>query len=97
MKNYDLTNTFLKCPIPTLIIEGKWDLTWNTDKPENFYKQHPESELAVFEKSSHSPFKAEQKKFFKVIKKFVANLPKVSSKKIKLWQETLPPILMEKL
>jgi hypothetical protein len=38
MKNYDLTNTFLKCPIPTLIIEGKWDLTWSTDKPKKSRK-----------------------------------------------------------
>ena len=90
MEHYDLINTFLKCPIPTLLIEGKWDLTWDTDKPEKFYKQHPGSEHLVFEKSGHAPCKAEQKKFFKVIKKFVSNLPNVSSKQIKSWQDNLP-------
>ena len=91
MKNYDLMNTFLKCPIPTLIIEGKYDLTWNTDKAMKFYRQHPNSKLMIFEKSSHFPFKAESNKFFSIIKDFITNLSKVSAKQIETWETNIPP------
>jgi hypothetical protein len=33
-----MTGAFLGNPIPTLILEGKWDLTWNTDKPEKLLR-----------------------------------------------------------
>jgi len=38
----NLTGAFENCPVPTLITEGRWDLTWNTDKPEILHKNHEE-------------------------------------------------------
>ena len=37
----DLAGAFAQCPLPTLIIEGQWDMSWNTDKPERLRKNHP--------------------------------------------------------
>jgi proline iminopeptidase len=90
MNKYDLTKTFIKSPIPTMIIEGKWDLTWNTDKPEKFHNQHPNSKLVVFEKSSHSPYEDEPEKFFLLIKSFTSNLPNISKEEILKWKKVIP-------
>ena len=76
----DLEGKFKDFKIPTMIIEGKWDLTWNTDKAEKFHKNHPSSTLVMFEKSGHSPFVDEENKFFDELKKF---MEKVEGKKDK--------------
>ena len=82
----NLTGAFANCPIPTLITEGRWDLTWNTDKPEILHKNHPGSELVWFEKSSHGIYEEEPDKFFKVLKKFIKKLPEVSSSDISVYE-----------
>ena len=46
-----------------MIMEGKWDFTWNTDKPGILQKNHPGSQLIMFENSSHNPFQDEPEKF----------------------------------
>lgn len=71
----DLEGAFENCPIPTTIIEGKWDLTWNVDKAEKIHKNHPGSEMAVFERSGHAPFADEPEKFFGLLEEFVTKLP----------------------
>ena len=60
----DLSEAFLDFQIPTLIIEGRWDLTWNTDKPGVLHSQHPNAEMVVLEHSGHSPFDDEPAAFF---------------------------------
>jgi len=84
-----LNGAFERCPIPRLIIEAKWDLTWNTDKPEKFHKNHPNSQLVMFEHSGHSPFEDEPEKFFNVMRKFVQTLPKISDLDLDAWKEYL--------
>ena len=87
MNKYNLDGAFESCPIPTLILDSKWDLTWNTDKPEKLQKNHPGSQFVIFEKSGHSPFQDETKRFFKVLGKFIKNLPEVSDPDISAWKE----------
>ena len=82
-----LAGAFEGCPIPTLIIEGKWDLTWNTDKPRKIHENHPGSELVIFERSGHSPFEDEPERFFRVIKDFIQHLPQVSDAEITQWKK----------
>lgn len=84
-----LAGAFEDCPIPTLIIEAEWDLTWNTDKPEKIHANHPGSELVVFEKSGHGPFKDEPERFFMLIGDFTGRLKDVSNSDIAQWKEYL--------
>ena len=74
----DLTGAFDRCPIPTLILEGQWDLTWNTDKPEVLHKNHPGSKLVMFENAGHGIYDEDSDRFFMVLKEFTQNLPRVS-------------------
>jgi tetratricopeptide (TPR) repeat protein len=85
----DLEGAFEKCPIPTMIMEGSWDLTWNTDKPGILQKNHPGSKLVMFEESSHNPFQDEPKKFFAELKDFIRNLPEVTDSEIEEWNAYL--------
>jgi len=84
-----LSGAFDGCPIPTLIIEAKWDLTWNTDKPKKIHANHPGSELVVLEKSGHSPFKDEPEHFFRLIRDFVGQLTDVADSDIAQWKKYL--------
>jgi hypothetical protein len=85
----DLGGAFARCPIPTLILEGKWDMSWNTDKPERLHQNHPRAKLILFEASGHSPFEDEPGKFFGVLKDYLASLPAVSSNDLQQWKDDL--------
>ena len=89
MTKIDLTKSFDTCPIPTIILEGKWDLTWNTDKPEKLHQNHPKSKLIMFDYSGHGPFEDEPERFFQVLKDFIKDLPKVSDSNLSEWKESL--------
>ena len=85
----DLTDAFEKCPIPTIILEGRWDLTWNTDKPEILHKNHPGAKLVWFENATHGIYEEEPDKFFKVLKKFINSLPEVAPEKVADYKDCL--------
>ncbi len=85
----DLQGAFNNCPIPTIIMEGVWDLTWNTDKPEILHENHPGSRLVMFERSSHSPFADEPEKFFFELKSFIRSLPDIPFEEIVAWRDYL--------
>jgi proline iminopeptidase len=85
----NLEGAFDNCPIPTLIVEGKWDLTWNTDKPGILHQNHPNSKLIMFEHSGHSPFSDEPDRFFQILRDFIDNLPAVSGSDLSLWKKHL--------
>lgn len=62
--------------IPTLIIEGKFDLTWNPDKkPAILRSIHPHAKLIMFDRSAHSPFADEPEKFFDLLRTFIVDVP----------------------
>lgn len=79
MGKVDLTGAFETCPIPTLIMEGKWDLTWNTDKPGLIAGNHPGARLAVFENAAHGIYDEETDRFFTVLREFLTGLPEVEA------------------
>jgi proline iminopeptidase len=70
----DLTGAFEGCPIPTLILEGRWDLTWNTDKPEILAANHPGAKMVLFEKAGHGIYDEETDRFFGVLRDFLTGL-----------------------
>jgi proline iminopeptidase len=70
----DLEGAFAQCPVPTLILEGKWAMSWNTDKPERLHQNHPHARFVLFEASAHSPFEDEPDKFFGALRDFLTTL-----------------------
>jgi proline iminopeptidase len=70
----DLKGAFEDCPIPTLIVESVWDLTWNESKALLLAKNHPGAEMAVFTKSGHSPYKDEPELFFRTLERFLGSI-----------------------
>lgn len=85
----DLTGAFEANPIPTLILEGKYDLTWDAIKPEVLQKNHPNAKMIVFENAGHGIYDEEPEKFFAVLKDFLKNLPKVSDDEVSAYRTTL--------
>ncbi len=79
MDKIDLTGAFEKCPFPTLILEGKWDLTWNTDKPRIIAKNHPGAKLVLFENAGHGIYDEETDQFFSTLRDFLARLPEIKT------------------
>jgi proline iminopeptidase len=89
LRQIELLDGFKHCPIPRLIIEGKWDLSWPADKPKKFHENHPGSKLIIFENSGHRAFGDEPERFFQVLHEFVKNLPYVEQRDIDGWKEYL--------
>jgi proline iminopeptidase len=85
----NLEGAFSQCPIPTLIMEAKWDMSWSTDKPERFRENHPHAQFDMFEESGHSPFEDEPARFFGILKDFIGSLPPVSAEKLGPWKASL--------
>ena len=74
----DLTGAFTTNPIPTLILEGKWDLTWSEKKKDILQVNHPRARMVVFENAAHGIYDEEAEHFFSVLKDFVTTLSPVS-------------------
>ncbi len=87
MRPLDLEGAFHRFPVPTLIFEGKWDLTWNTDKPEVIHNNHPNAEMIVFEQAGHSPYADQPDEFFSELQKFVESLDEIPDDEITRWRE----------
>ena len=89
LEELEFEGVFDKCPLPVLIMEGKWDLTWAEDKAEKFQKCFSGSKLVMFERSGHSPFEDEPEKFFSELKKFVQDLEGIPKEQIDSWERDL--------
>ena len=74
---WDLTGAFEGSPIPTLILEGRYDLTWSEKKKDILKGNHPNGRLVVFEKAAHGIYDEDPDGFFRVLKEFVKGLPAV--------------------
>jgi len=75
--SWDFTGAFTANPIPTLILEGKWDLTWGEKKREALKGNHPRAEMAVFENASHGIYDEDPDGFFRALESFLRELPPV--------------------
>lgn len=89
MGTVDLKGAFDNNPIPTLILEGKWDLTWGEKKPEIFKNNHPNAQMVLFESAGHGIYDEEPEKFFAVLEDFIKNLPDVTEDDISSYRATL--------
>ena len=84
-----IEGAFRNCPIPTLLLEAQWDLTWNIDRPEKMQELFPNARFVLFNESGHRMFGDEPELFFKVLKRFVKNIPDVEREKIEMWKADL--------
>ena len=89
IRKVNLDGAFKDCPIPTLIMESKMDLTWPPEKAQVLQANHPGSQMVMFENSGHSPFADEPDRFFSELKSFMASLPSVTKEKAVAWKASL--------
>lgn len=94
---YDFKGVFDSNPIPTLICEGKWDLTWGPEKAEIFRQNHPNAKFALFENAGHTIFSEDSKLFFSTLKRFVKTLKAVSERDVELWKQRAGDILLPQI
>lgn len=85
----DLTGAFDHSPIPTLILEGKWDLTWGEAKPTILSRNHPNARMVVIEAAGHSIYNENPDAFFAELEAFLRDLPPVDPAQIETFQEQL--------
>lgn len=71
LPNYDVTSSLPTFTIPTLIIGGRHDWITPIEASEFMHQQIPNSQLVIFENSSHSVSKDEYEKFIQTITQFV--------------------------
>ncbi len=74
---WDFTGAFDENPIPTLILEGKWDLTWGEKKKDVLKGNHPQAEMVVFENAAHGIYDEDPDGFFQTLRSFIMKLPAV--------------------
>jgi tetratricopeptide (TPR) repeat protein len=70
----DLTGAFDANPIPTLIMEGEWDLTWGPEKRLALAENHPNAKMLTFEEAGHSIFNEDTEGFFTALQGFLQGL-----------------------
>lgn len=85
----DLTGAFKANPIPTLILEGKWDLTWSEQKKEILKANHPNSRMEIFENAGHSIYDEEPDKFFSILNDFITSLKPINDSEIKSFKDNI--------
>mgnify|MGYP001797879117 FL=1 len=66
-KQYEFKGLFKNCPLPILLMEGKYDLTWGSEKAVIFRQEFPNAKYAFFEDSGHGIFKDEPILFAEVV------------------------------
>jgi len=91
----DLRGLFQGCPIPVLLMEGSYDLTWGADKPGKLAACFPGSRLVMFERAAHAPFADEPEKFFATLREFMQALP-AKTAGVEKWREQIAARQAEK-
>jgi proline iminopeptidase len=74
---WDFAGAFEGDPIPTLILEGRWDLTWSEKKKDILRGNHPGARMVVFENAAHGIYDEQPEEFFRVLEDFIRRLPPI--------------------
>lgn len=86
---WDFTGAFEENPIPTLILEGRWDLTWGEEKKEALLANHPNGRMVVFEDAAHGIYDEQPDRFFRVLRDFMEGMPRVDTEEIEAYKASL--------
>lgn len=89
LQKVDLAGAFDRNPIPTLLLEGKWDLTWGDAKPTILSRNHPNARLVQIEDAGHSIYDENPDAFFGELEAFVRGLPPVDPARIESYKQRL--------
>jgi proline iminopeptidase len=89
LSRVDLTGAFEENPIPTLIMEGEWDLTWGPEKRDVLAANHPNGRMVVFQEAAHSIYNEDTEGFFTTLEEFVRGLSPVDARGLEVFQEDL--------
>ncbi len=85
----DLTGAFERNPVSTLLLEGKWDLTWGNEKPTILSRNHPHSRMVVVKGAGHSIYSENPDAFFAELEAFVRGLSPVAAPAIEAYRRDL--------
>jgi proline-specific peptidase len=85
----DLAGAFDNNPIPTLLLEGKWDLTWGDGKPTILSRNHPRARMVVIERAGHPVFSEHPDAFFGELEHLIRNVRPVTSSEIEAYRRHL--------
>ena len=85
----NLAGAFDRSPFQTLILEGKWDLTWGEEKPAILAGNHPRARLVTIDDAGHGIFNENPDRFFEELEKFVRHLAPVSRQALAEYQKDL--------
>ncbi|MGW8265074.1 MAG: alpha/beta fold hydrolase [Longimicrobiales bacterium] len=86
---WDLTGAFEGNPIPTLILEGGWDLTWGEEKKDALLANHPNGRMVVFEDAGHGIYDEQPDRFFRVLQDFMESMPRIDTEEIEAYKASL--------
>lgn len=87
--NYDLKDAFKNCPIPTLIIDGEWDLAYSSEKHELMKAQFPNAEHQFMKGAGHIPYEDNPLAFFETLRGFLKFSNPYEENTVKTWKETI--------
>lgn len=84
-----LDDKFDEWPVPTLIVEGKYDLTWGKEKAANFAECFPEADVLEICNAGHSSFEDAPEKFFGELEGFVTTAAAPPAGAITKWKQAV--------
>ncbi|WP_350285825.1 alpha/beta hydrolase [uncultured Croceitalea sp.] len=87
--NYDLKEVFKNCPIPTLIIDGEWDLAYSSEKHELMKAQFPNARYLLVKGAGHIPYEENPSVFFEALKGFLKFSNSYEGTAIATWKEEI--------
>jgi tetratricopeptide (TPR) repeat protein len=85
----NLAGAFERSPFQTLILEGRWDLTWGEEKPAMLAANHPRARVMTIDDAGHAIFSEKPDRFFTELEIFVRNLAPVNAEAFALYQGDL--------
>jgi pimeloyl-ACP methyl ester carboxylesterase len=85
----NLAGAFERSPFQTLILEGKWDLTWGEEKPAILAGNHPRARLQTIDRAGHAIYSENPDQFFAELESFMRNLVTVSADALAAYQSDL--------
>ncbi len=71
----DLRSRIAELNVPTLIIEGRWDLAFGAGKAERMRELYPRARVVVLEEAGHTLFEDDPSGFFGTLGRFMASGP----------------------
>ncbi len=88
-RKVDLSGAFDDNPIPSLLLEGKWDLTWGDAKPTILSRNHPQARMVVIEQAGHAIFSENTDAFFEELEAFVRGITPVRPAELEAYRRHL--------